>query len=148
MRRVTPRFRIVAAVLTASLLAVGVTSVVSASASTRPPTYFACLKAGALTHVGTTAPTCKAPARGISWASESQLAHRLSGLATEVGQARIQTVVSTLLRRTPGLATASGLASLQSVVDLLPSQVQGSNASATLTSLTTLIGALAAGDNL
>ena len=148
MRRLTPRFRILAAVLAASLLSVGITSVVSASASTPSPTYYACLNAGTLTNVGTTFRFCKAPAQLIAWASESQLRAQISGLATETGQANIQTGVNTLINQTSGLATASSLASLQSGVNALPGQLQGSNTSETLTSLSGLINTVAAGDNL
>ena len=101
MRRLTPRFRILAAVLAAVLLSVGVTSAVSASASTPSPPYFACLKAGTLTKVGTTLPACKAPAKRIWWVSEGQLAQKISGLATQTGQAKIQTGVNTLLEHPP-----------------------------------------------
>jgi hypothetical protein len=144
MKHFTTRFT---AVLAALLLSFGVMTVVSASASTSP-TYYACLNAGTLTKVGTTAPSCTAPAKRISWASESQLAHQTAVLATENGQKRIQTVVSALLKRAARLATASGLASVETGVATLSGQLQGSDASVTLTTLANLISATAAGGNL
>jgi len=70
MSRLTPRIRILAAVVVASALSAGVTSVVTAGATTPGTTYYACLKAGKLTKVATAAPTCKAPATQISWNSQ------------------------------------------------------------------------------
>jgi hypothetical protein len=40
---------------------------VNAEAATSNPTYHACLKTGTLTKVGTSLPTCAAPASAISW---------------------------------------------------------------------------------
>ena len=69
MSRLTPRIRIFVAVVVTAALSAGVTSVMTAGATTPTTTYYACLKAGKLTKVGTVAPTCKAPATQISWNS-------------------------------------------------------------------------------
>ena len=54
-----------------ALLTAGVTfGVTEASASGPNVTYYACLKSGKLTHVGTTAPTCAVGAVKISWNSQ------------------------------------------------------------------------------
>jgi hypothetical protein len=50
-------------------VAVGVAAAVTAGAS-GTSTYYACLKAGKLTKVGASAPTCVAPATQISWNSQ------------------------------------------------------------------------------
>jgi uncharacterized protein YjbI with pentapeptide repeats len=54
-----------------ALLTAGVTfGVTEASASGPNVTYYACLKSGKLTHVGTTSPTCAVGAVKISWNSQ------------------------------------------------------------------------------
>jgi hypothetical protein len=70
MSRLTPRIRILAAVVIVSAFSAGVTSVITAGATTPNTTYYACLKAGKLTQVGTSAPTCKGTATQISWNSQ------------------------------------------------------------------------------
>jgi hypothetical protein len=54
------------AAIAVAALAIGVADV-TAGASGSDPAYYACLSGGSLTKVGTTAPTCSAPATRISW---------------------------------------------------------------------------------
>jgi hypothetical protein len=55
------------AVVATTLIGAGVAVGMTASAAGTDTTYYACLKAGVLSKVGTTAPTCVAPATAISW---------------------------------------------------------------------------------
>ncbi len=56
-------------VIGGATIVTGVAVGMTAGASGPSTTYYACLKAGRLTHVGTTAPTCKSTATQISWNS-------------------------------------------------------------------------------
>ena len=59
----------VATAVIISVVSMTTSAVVIAGASGPGTTYFACLKAGKLTQVGTASPTCKAGATVISWNS-------------------------------------------------------------------------------
>ncbi len=61
---------LVIAVVTTAVVAVGVTTVFTAGASTGPTTYYGCLRSGKLIDVGVTAPTCPGSASQISWNSQ------------------------------------------------------------------------------
>lgn len=69
MSRLTPRLRILTALVVSAALSAGVTYVMTAGATTTDTTYFACLKAGKLTQVATSAPSCRGSATQISWNS-------------------------------------------------------------------------------
>jgi type VI secretion system secreted protein Hcp len=58
------------AVIATAVVAVGVTTVFTAGASTGPTTYYGCLRSGKLIDVGVTAPTCPGSAGQISWNSQ------------------------------------------------------------------------------
>jgi hypothetical protein len=58
---------VVATAVTLAAITAGATLAVTAGASSTTTTYYACLKSGALSNVGTVAPTCKSPATVISW---------------------------------------------------------------------------------
>ena len=58
---------VVATAVTLAAITAGATLAVTAGASSTTTTYYACLKSGALSNVGTIAPTCKSPATVISW---------------------------------------------------------------------------------
>jgi len=60
----------VATAVIISVVSMTTSAVVIAGASGPGTTYFACLKAGKLTQVGTASPTCKAGATVISWNSQ------------------------------------------------------------------------------
>jgi hypothetical protein len=62
------RIAVVTAVAGAAL-AVGISAAVTAGAGDTSTTYYACLRSGRLTGVGTTPPTCKSSATQISWDS-------------------------------------------------------------------------------
>ncbi len=53
-----------------TLMAGGITFGVTQASAATNVTYYACLKAGKLTQVGTTQPTCARSATGISWGSQ------------------------------------------------------------------------------
>jgi hypothetical protein len=57
-------------VIATAALTLGATAAVTAGASGTTHTYFACLKSGALSKVGTASPTCPAGATKISWNSQ------------------------------------------------------------------------------
>jgi hypothetical protein len=57
----------VAGAIGGAVLAAGFTTIALAGASSANTVYYACLKSGTLTKVGTKAPTCAAPATRISW---------------------------------------------------------------------------------
>jgi hypothetical protein len=61
---------VVACAVTIAAISVGASAVVIAGASGAGTTYYACLKAGKLTEVGTTSPTCKAASSVVSWNSQ------------------------------------------------------------------------------
>jgi hypothetical protein len=65
----TLKIVIVTAIVAAGLT-VGATAAVDAGASGSSVTYYACLKSGKLTDVGTSSPTCKSGAALISWSSQ------------------------------------------------------------------------------
>ena len=61
---------VVACAVTVAAISVATSAVIVAGASGPATTYYACLKAGRLTEVGTTSPTCKKGASVISWNSQ------------------------------------------------------------------------------
>ncbi len=68
--RLTKTLKIVVAAITAATaLAIGAVAV-NAGASGTNTVYYACLKSGALTKVGTTSPTCSSGYTKISWNSQ------------------------------------------------------------------------------
>lgn len=60
----------VCATLFGAALATGISAAVTVGATGSSTTYFACLKAGRLTGVGTASPTCRSGATVISWNSQ------------------------------------------------------------------------------
>jgi hypothetical protein len=60
---------VVVGVIAGATIATGVAIGVTAGANGPSTTYYACLKSGRLTGVGTTAPTCKGTATQMSWNS-------------------------------------------------------------------------------
>lgn len=54
----------------AGVAGAGLTAAINAGATGGNVTYFACLKAGKLTSVGTAPPTCASTATQISWGSQ------------------------------------------------------------------------------
>ena len=58
---------VVAAAITLSAVAVGAGVLAAGAASSSTTTYYACLKSGMLSNVGTSAPKCTSPATQISW---------------------------------------------------------------------------------
>lgn len=61
---------VVVTAISVVVVTVCVTAAVTAGASGSSSSYYACLKAGKLTKVGTTAPTCTGTATQISWPSQ------------------------------------------------------------------------------
>jgi len=101
----TFRVVIVTALVTAALT-VGVTAAVTAGASGTNTTYYACLKSGKLTGVGTIAPTCKPPATPISWNSTTAFGTGTGTATTGGGGASCTTVGEVIL--TAGSTASAG----------------------------------------
>jgi len=70
MRRSRKINVVMAGAIVAVAFTAGLGDSLASNATGSSQTYFACLKAGALSKVGTTAPTCVSPAKQISWNSE------------------------------------------------------------------------------
>ena len=77
----------IVAVTAGAMLAIGATAAITAGAVGSSTTYYACLRSGKLTSVGTTAPTCVGTATPISW--NSQGSPGPTGAQGPVGQASV-----------------------------------------------------------
>lgn len=86
MRRTTVGVAIVSA-LAAATLGVGTTLALSAGADGSSTTYYACLKGGKLSDVGTATPTCASSSTQISWGAQG--ATGATGPQGPVGQASV-----------------------------------------------------------
>jgi type VI protein secretion system component Hcp len=87
MSRWTTARIVVVSALAAGSLGVGMTLALSAGASGSSTTYYACLKSGKLSAVGTVAPTCGGTATQISW--DAQGPAGAPGAQGPVGQASV-----------------------------------------------------------
>lgn len=73
--------------LVAATLAIGATEMATAGADGSSTTYFACIKSGKLSQVGTAAPSCSATETPISWGAQG--AEGPTGAQGQVGQASV-----------------------------------------------------------
>jgi type VI secretion system secreted protein Hcp len=99
MRISKPAALLVVAVVATAVVAVGMTTVFTAGASTGPTTYYGCLRSGKLIDVGVTAPTCPGSASQISWNSQGSVGP--AGTQGPVGQASVVDVPAASLFANP-----------------------------------------------
>jgi type VI secretion system secreted protein Hcp len=90
--------------------AVGTTAAITAGATGTGPSYFACLKSGRLSSVGTNAPTCPSGGTQISWDAQGPPGTTGStGSQGPVGQSSVVNVPSSVACPTPGAVTAANV---------------------------------------
>jgi len=99
--------------LAVATLAIGATAAVTAGADGSSTTYFACIKSGKLTNVGTAAPTCSATETQISWGAQGAAGPTgATGAQGPVGQASVvnlppASAFATACPEPPGVTTTS-----------------------------------------